>query len=184
MKQKLLKTVLVALALVTGSMGVKAQGVWSVVYEDNFNDPNTFDAYWTSGNTGRYTINQTARTGGVDGDYVVEVVPVNGNNGTTATYTGLTSSNPALSSYQTAEQFRISFEFNFCYNTSQMPHFKLYDSSGKEVVGFYSTSTGGGSGSVRLNATGSNSSGTEIGTFNLFNSGKTPTTYNYVVIYT
>lgn len=184
MKQKLLKTVLVALALVTGSMGVKAQGVWSVVYEDNFNDPNTFDAYWTSGNPGRYTINQTARTGGVDGDYVVEVVPVNGNNGTTATYTGLTSSNPALSSYQTAEQFRISFEFNFCYNTSQMPHFKLYDSSGKEVVGFYSTSTGGGSGSVRLNATGSNSSGTEIGTFNLFNSGKTPTTYNYVVIYT
>lgn len=94
MKQKLLKMILVAFALVTGSMGVKAQGVWSTIYSDDFNDPSTFNKYWTSGSTGRYTINQTTRTGGENGDYVVEVVPVgNGSNGTTATYTGLTPSN-------------------------------------------------------------------------------------------
>ena len=184
MKQKLLKTFLVAFALVTGSMGVKAQGVWSTIYSDDFNDPSTFNKYWTSGNTSRYTINQTARTGGLEGDYVVEVVPLNSNNGAKATYTGLTPSNSALESYQTAEQFRISFEFNFCYNTSQMPHFKLYDASGIEVVGFYSTSLSSTSGSVRLSANGSNAGGTEIGTFDLFAAGKTPTTYNTVVIYT
>ena len=185
MIRKLLKTALVALALVTGIVGVRAEGVWSVVYEDNFNDPASFNKYWTSGNTSRYTINKTARTGGPEGDFVVEVKPVgNGNNGTTATYTGLTADNSALSSYQTAEQFRISFEFNFCYNANQMPHFKLYDSSGKEVVGFYSTSTANGSGSVRLYASGSNTTGNEIGTFELFKAGTTPTTYNKVVIYT
>lgn len=180
MRTNLLKTLLIAVGLAT-SVGSQA-GSWSTIFTEDYNDASTYNNYWTSGNTGRYTVNQTLRSGSTD-DYVMESVPVStGNNGTTITYTGLTSSNSAVDSYQTSEDFRISFEFNFSYNSNQAPYFQIMNSSGTEVVGFYSTTSG--SASLRLGANGSSAGGTELATYTIGYQHKTPTTYNTVTIYT
>ncbi len=161
-----------------GTTGAWA-GTWSTIFQEDYNDATTFNKFWASGSTGRYTVEQTARTGGEEGDYVMEAKPVsNGNNGTTITYTGLTSSNTAVNSYQTADLYRVSFEFNFCYNDSQTPWFQLMSSDGKsEVVGFYADTKGNGT--LKIN-------GTEVtdASFTLSAKAKTPTTYNNVIIYT
>lgn len=185
MKRNLLKTVLVAVGLVAGMSSAWGQGVWSTIFAEDYNDAATFNKFWSSAITGRYTINQTLKSGT---DYVMEVVPVsNGDNGTFATYTGLTTTNSAVDAYQTAEQFRITFEFNFSYNKgnrNQTPYFQIMNSAGTEVIGFYSTSITENTGSLRLNSSGSATGGTELATFTFECAGKTPTTYNTVVLYT
>lgn len=175
MKRNLLKTLLVAVGLVMGINATWGQGVWSTIFSEDYNDANTFNLFWKSAAEGRYTINQTLKS---DNDYAMEIVPVsNGNNGTTATYTGLTASNPTIDSYQTAEQFRISFEFNFCYNDNQAPFFQIMDSEGVELIGFYNETPGTNKGILRLKRE-------DIGSFTLAEKTKTPTTYNTVVYYT
>lgn len=182
MRKNLLKTLLVAVGLVMGVNGTWADGVWSTIFTEDYNDATTFNKFWVSNNTDRYTINQTQRSGT---DYAMEIAPVsNGNNGTTAVYKGLTSVNSTVETYQTADQFRITFEFNFCYNANQTAFFQIKNSTGAEVIGFYQTTANKNAGSLRLNANGSATEGTELGTFSLFNAGTTPTTYNTVVLYT
>ncbi len=179
MKRNLLKTALAAFAMALGVTQTAWAGVWSTIFQEDYNDATTFNKFWSSGNTGRYLVQQTARTGGEEGDYVMEAVPVkNGDNGTTINYTGLTSSNTAVNSYQTADLYRVSFEFNFCHSASQNPYFQLMSSDGKsEVVGFYDVD---GTGTLKING----SEVTENGTFTLGAATKTPTTYHKVTIYT
>lgn len=180
MKTNLLKTMLLAVGMASGSVGSHA-GTWSTIFAEDFNDASTYNKFWTSGNTGRYTVNQTLRSGT---DYVMEAVPVNnGGNGTTVTYTGLTTSNGAVEDYQKSEDFRVSFEFNFCYNENQLPYFQLFNSAGTEIVGFYCTSNKGEA-SLRLGASGSSTGGSELATYTMGYKHQTPTTYNAVTFYT
>ena len=182
MNKNLLKTFLVAVGLAAGVSGAWAQEGWSTIYSEDYNDVENFNpnGFWTSENTGRYTVQQTQKA---DGDYVMEAVPVgNGNNGTKVSYSGLTSSNPAVAQYLESDQYRVSFEFNFCDNDSQHPYFQIMDSEGTEIIGFYSL--GSGSGTLRLRATGASDTGNELQTYTISDKHTIPTAYNTVVFYT
>lgn len=184
MNRNLLKSLLVAGLLVAGGSGVMAEGTWSTIYSEDYDDPSSFnvDGYWASAITDRYVVQQTPRDGG---GYALEVAAVgNGSNGTTASYTGLTAANAAVARYLDSDQYRVSFEFNFCYNNSQNPSFLVKDTDGNEIVGFYSLSSSSGAASMRLNANGSADGGKELSAFTLDYRVQTPATYNKAVFYT
>lgn len=145
------------------------------IYSQDFNGSD-YGNYWSSANTDRYIIEQITRDGE---DKALHVAPVgNGNNGTTATYDGFTSSNDMAEYYLGSDTYRISFDFNMAGSNNQAASTQFLDTDGSELF--------------RINQTAANATTATItfpqnanqgqGEFTCYTVGQMPTTYYHAVV--
>lgn len=99
-------------------------------------------ATWTSGNTGRYTVNKYD----LSGNSFVHIAPVsNGNNGTTATTTAIAD---VGTNYTSSEDYKVEFDFNIAGSSNQAAWLDIYDTDGKVLVSFKQTTANATAGTI------------------------------------
>ena len=138
MKKLLLltKTLLAAALLCVGQ---NAWADWTTVYSNDYTDADTYAAGWTNGNASRITWGQMTRTDiDVADKTAMKIYMTNLNNGTTATFTGLSG----ISAYTTSEKYKIEFDFGLTTSNNQVPSFIIYASDNSTALVTFTGKTG------------------------------------------
>jgi len=122
----LTKTLLVALLCLVG------QSVWATVTPVS-QDYSSGTADWTSGNTGRYTVDMNA------GGYLTVNAVSNGNNGATITGSTVNGKAAAGDDFESSDDFTLLFDLQLTGGNGQPSWFHINDASnncgGEEAVG-------------------------------------------------
>jgi hypothetical protein len=142
-KQKIMKTKLLFKSLLVAAglcVGQSAWADWTTVYSNDYTNAETYDAGWTNGNSSRIAWGQMTRTdlGESVDKTAMKIYMTNLNNGTTATFNGLSS----VSAYTSSERYKIEFDFGLTTSNNQVPSFTIYAADNTTALVTFTGKTG------------------------------------------
>lgn len=173
------KTLLVAAGLLGGS---NAWADWTTVYSNDYTNASTYDAGWTNGNTGRIAWGQWTRPDlneSVTDRTAMRLYMLNSNNGSNATFNGLSS----VTAYTSSSKYKIEFDFGLSRGSNQNPSFVLYALDNSTVLVTFQGETSTGKKTFTTNAGNTGyfySASEQYNSFNLTDAA--PAVFNHVII--